>query len=74
MFYCQTFSEFFGGRTQSSAESSLCLREVRERKNESGWGEVDGKGERSCLFPLAIAYHVLTVFKLLPFFIGIPSM
>lgn len=24
----------------------LCLREARERKNESGWGEVDGKGKK----------------------------
>lgn len=30
-----------GGGTQSSAEASLCLREARDRRNESGWGEKD---------------------------------
>ena len=74
MFYCQTFSEFFGRRTQSSTEASSCLREARERKNESGGEKWMGRGKTSCLFPLAIVYHVLTIFKLLPFFIGIPSV
>ena len=37
-------------------------------------GKWMGRGKRSCLFPLAIIYHVLTIFKLLPFFIGIPSV
>ena len=64
----------WGGGTQSSTEASLCLREARERKNESGWGEMDGKGKKILLFPLAITYYVLTIFELLPFFIGIPRV
>ena len=55
----------WGGGTQSSAEASLCLREARERKNESGWGEVDGKGKNILPFPscyrLPCAYYFLII-------------
>ena len=54
-----------GGEAQSSAEASLCLREARERKNESGWGEVDGKGKNILPFPscyrLPCAYYFLII-------------
>ena len=52
MFYCQTFSEFFGRRTQSSTEASSCLREARERKNESGGGRNGWEGEKHPAFSL----------------------
>lgn len=55
----------WGGGAQSSAEASLCLREARERKNESGWGEVDGKGKNILPFPscyrLPCAYYFLII-------------
>lgn len=49
-----------GGGTQSSTEASLCLREARERKNESGWGEMDGKGKKILLFPSC--HHLLCAY------------
>ena len=49
-----------GGGAQSTTEASLCLREARERKNESGWGEMDGKGKKILLFPSC--HHLLCAY------------
>ena len=53
----------------------LCVLERLEReKMKVGGGKWMGRGKRSCFFPLAITYYVLTIFELLPFFIGIPRV
>jgi len=68
------FRVFLGGEL-NPPQRPLCVLERLEReKMKVGGGKWMGRGKRSCLFLLAIAYHARTIFKLWPFFIGIPSM
>ena len=50
------------------------LERLETEEMKVGGGKWMGRGKRSCFFPLAVTYHVVTIFKLLPFFIGIPSV
>ena len=65
------FRVFWGGEL-NPPQRPLCVLE--REKMKVGEGKWMGRGKRSFLFPLAIVYHVLTIFKLLPFFLGIPSV
>ena len=73
----QSFFFFFGGGGGGGGglnppQRPLCVLERLEReKMKVGGGKWMGRGKRSCFFPLAITYYVLTIFELLPFFIGI---
>ena len=73
-FIVKHFQSFLGGEL-NPPQRPLCVLERLEREKMKVGGEKwMGRGKTSCLFPLAIVYHVLTIFKLLPFFIGIPSV
>ena len=65
------FRVFWGGEL-NPPQRPLCVLE--REKMKVGGGKWMGRGKGSFLFPLAIVYHALTIFKLLPFFLGIPSV
>lgn len=81
----QTAGEFFiakhfqscfegGGGLNPPQRPPYVLERLETEEMKVGGGKWMGRGKRSCFFPLAVTYHVVTIFKLLPFFIGIPSV
>ena len=63
IFYCQTFSELFwgGGGLNPPQRPPYVLERLETEEMKVGGGKWMGRGKRSCFFPLAVTYHVVTI-------------